>query len=68
MRDAGILDGDLLAVRRTPVAHGGEVVVARLEDVCQPGGFRTPIPLPQPHGSRPPPPVLQPFPLRAIAM
>jgi len=32
MRDAGILDGDLLAVHRTPVAENGQVVVARLED------------------------------------
>lgn len=32
MRDAGILDGDLLAVRRTPVARTGEIVVARLDE------------------------------------
>jgi len=32
MRDAGILDGDLLAVHRTPVAHKGQIVVARLDD------------------------------------
>jgi repressor LexA len=32
MRDAGILDGDLLAVHRTVKADNGEVVVARLED------------------------------------
>jgi repressor LexA len=32
MREAGILDGDLLAVHRTPVAENGQVVVARLED------------------------------------
>jgi repressor LexA len=32
MRDAGILDGDLLAVHRTPEAEDGRVVVARLED------------------------------------
>lgn len=32
MRDAGILDGDLLAVHRTPVARKGQVVVARLDD------------------------------------
>ena len=32
MQDAGILDGDLLAVHRTPVARNGQVVVARLED------------------------------------
>jgi repressor LexA len=32
MRDAGILDGDLLAVRKTPDAHNGQIVVARLGD------------------------------------
>jgi repressor LexA len=32
MRDAGILDGDLLAVHRTPDARAGQVVVARLND------------------------------------
>lgn len=32
MRDAGILDGDLLAVHRTPEAHDGDIVVARLDD------------------------------------
>lgn len=32
MRDAGILDGDLLAVHRTPEARNGQVVVARLDD------------------------------------
>ena len=32
MRDAGILDGDLLAVHRTPEAGDGSVVVARLGD------------------------------------
>ncbi|KON81543.1 transcriptional repressor LexA [Azoarcus sp. PA01] len=32
MRDAGIIDGDLLAVHRTPQARAGQVVVARLED------------------------------------
>lgn len=30
MRDAGILDGDLLAVHRTPDALNGQIVVARL--------------------------------------
>jgi len=30
MRDAGILDGDLLAVHRTPTAHRGQIVVARV--------------------------------------
>ena len=32
MRDAGILDGDLLAVHRTPVASNGQIVVARIDD------------------------------------
>jgi len=32
MRDAGILDGDLLAVHRTQSAHDGSIVVARLDD------------------------------------
>lgn len=32
MRDAGILDGDLLAVHRTPEALNGQIVVARLGD------------------------------------
>jgi repressor LexA len=32
MRDAGILDGDLLAVHRTPSARDGQIVVARLGD------------------------------------
>jgi len=32
MRDAGILDGDLIAVHRTPVAEPGQIVVARLDD------------------------------------
>lgn len=32
MRDAGILDGDLLAVHRTPEASNGQIVVARLDD------------------------------------
>lgn len=32
MRDAGILDGDLLAVHRTQEARSGQIVVARLED------------------------------------
>jgi repressor LexA len=31
MRDAGILDGDLLAVHRTPEAPDGRIVVARLD-------------------------------------
>jgi len=32
MRDAGIWDGDLLGVRRTPEARSGQIVVARLHD------------------------------------
>ncbi|MDQ2778004.1 MAG: transcriptional repressor LexA [Pseudomonadota bacterium] len=32
MRDAGILDGDLLAVRKTADAKNGQIVVARLGD------------------------------------
>ncbi len=32
MRDVGILEGDLLAVKRSPVAENGQIVVARLEE------------------------------------
>ena len=32
MIDAGILDGDLLAVHRTPDARSGQIVVARIND------------------------------------
>lgn len=32
MQDAGIFDGDLLAVHRTPEARNGQIVVARLDD------------------------------------
>ena len=32
MRDAGIRNGDLLAVHRTPVARNGQIVVARLNN------------------------------------
>lgn len=32
MREAGILDGDLLAVRSTPEARDGAIVVARIDD------------------------------------
>lgn len=32
MRDAGILDGDLLAVQRAAEARNGQIVVARIED------------------------------------
>ena len=32
MINAGILDGDLVIVRQTPVAENGEIVVAMIED------------------------------------
>jgi len=32
MKDAGILDGDLLAVHRTPEARSGQIIVARVDD------------------------------------
>lgn len=32
MRDAGIRDGDLLAVHRSPQARNGQVIVARIDD------------------------------------
>ena len=32
MRDIGILDGDLLAVKKTNVARNGQIVVARIDD------------------------------------
>jgi len=32
MRDAGIMDGDLLAVKKTEIARNGQIVVARLGD------------------------------------
>lgn len=32
MRDAGIIDGDLLAIHHTPEARNGQIVVVRLED------------------------------------
>ena len=32
MRDIGILEGDLLAVRSTPDAENGQIVVARIDD------------------------------------
>ena len=40
MRDAGILDGDLLAVHRTGEARSGQVVVARLNDEVTVKRFR----------------------------
>jgi repressor LexA len=40
MRDVGILDGDLLAVHRTPTAENGQIVVARLDDEVTVKRFR----------------------------
>jgi len=40
MRDAGILDGDLLAVHRQPTAESGEIVVARVDDEVTVKRFR----------------------------
>jgi len=40
MRDAGILDGDLLAVHRKPDAENGEIVVARVDDEVTVKRFR----------------------------
>ena len=40
MQDAGILNGDLLAVRRTPEARNGQIVVARLDDEVTVKRFR----------------------------
>ena len=40
MRDAGILDGDLLAVHRTPEAALGDIVVARIDDEVTVKRFR----------------------------
>lgn len=40
MRDAGILDGDLLAVHRQPDAENGEIVVARIDDEVTVKRFR----------------------------
>jgi repressor LexA len=40
MRDAGILDGDLLAVHRTPEAQNGQILVVRLEDEVTVKRFR----------------------------
>jgi repressor LexA len=40
MREAGILDGDLLAVQRTPEARSGQVVVARVNDEVTVKRFR----------------------------
>lgn len=40
MRDAGILDGDLLAVHRASEAFNGQIVVARLQDEVTVKRFR----------------------------
>jgi repressor LexA len=40
MKDAGILDGDLLAVHRSPEARSGQIVVARLDDEVTVKRFR----------------------------
>lgn len=40
MQDAGILDGDLLAVQRTEEARDGQIVVARLHDEVTVKRFR----------------------------
>jgi repressor LexA len=40
MRDAGILDGDLLAVHKTRDARAGQIVVARVEDEVTVKRFR----------------------------
>lgn len=40
MQDAGILDGDLLAVHRTPEARNGQIVVARLGEEVTVKRFR----------------------------
>jgi repressor LexA len=40
MRDAGILDGDLLAVQRAKEAKNGQIVVARLGDEVTVKRFR----------------------------
>lgn len=40
MINAGILDGDLLAVHRTDDAHNGQIVVARLDDEVTVKRFR----------------------------
>lgn len=40
MRDAGIMDGDLLAVHRTGEAHNGQIAVVRLQDEVTVKRFR----------------------------
>src|SRR5690606_20206561 len=41
MRDAGILDGDWLAVHKTPRAENGQIVVARVDDAVTVKRWRT---------------------------
>lgn len=40
MRDAGILDGDLIAVHRTPLAEQNDIVVARIDNEVTVKRFR----------------------------
>ncbi len=40
MKDAGILDGDLLAVHKTDQARNGDIIVARIEDEVTVKRFR----------------------------
>ena len=40
MRDAGIFDGDLLAVHATQAVHNGQIVVARIDDEVTVKRFR----------------------------
>ena len=42
MRDAGIIDGDLLAVQKASEAKNGQIVVARLGDEVTVKRFRAP--------------------------
>ena len=44
MRDAGILDGDLLVVHRTREARSGQIVVARVNDEVTVKRFRSATP------------------------
>lgn len=44
MIDAGILDGDLLAVHKTPEAANGDIVVARIDDDVTVKRLRRPSP------------------------
>jgi repressor LexA len=40
MRDAGILDGDLLAVKKADSARDGQIIVARVDDEVTVKRFR----------------------------